>query len=131
MLNLWYAFQSVFFFWIRRIIKCGNCNAPFTGAWSKGRNTKYAYYFCRNRCITKSIPVEKVDEGLSDVLYTVTPTEDSLKLFVGLLRKTYMKRVSISAKEKTTSRFGINKAKCFKTNFSRKESYGNIFRWNL
>ncbi len=34
---------------LRRIIRCGKCGTPFTGAWSIFH--RYPYYFCRIRCI--------------------------------------------------------------------------------
>lgn len=36
-------------FLLRGFVTCGACNETMTGAWSKGRNTKYVYYFCFNK----------------------------------------------------------------------------------
>jgi site-specific DNA recombinase len=33
---------------LRRFIRCGECNTPLTGSWSRGRSKNYPYYRCRN-----------------------------------------------------------------------------------
>ena len=30
---------------LRKIVNCGKCGTPFTEAWTKGRNSKYALLF--------------------------------------------------------------------------------------
>jgi site-specific DNA recombinase len=45
---------------LRRFVKCGCCDKPLTGSWSKGRSARYAYYFCPNsRC--RGVSVSKAD----------------------------------------------------------------------
>jgi site-specific DNA recombinase len=85
---------------LRRVMHCGKCGTVFTGAWTKGRNDKYQYYFCRNRCGASSVPVEEVHKKLLELLEFVTPTEDCLRLFIALLRRTYLKRISQLQKKK-------------------------------
>src|SRR3989344_5786414 len=41
---------------LRRTVHCGRCGQIFSGAWSKGKRAKYAYYFCRYRCTNESVP---------------------------------------------------------------------------
>lgn len=74
---------------LRRILRCGKCGTPFTGAWSKGRNTKYGYYFCRNRCTTKSESLTNVNTDISAFLKEISPTEVGLKLYISKLRKRF------------------------------------------
>lgn len=85
---------------LRRVMNCGKCGTVFTGAWTKGRNNRYAYYFCRDRCGAKSVAVEDVHKKLIKLLEEVTPTDECLKLFIALLRRTYIKRLSIIQKKK-------------------------------
>ncbi len=77
---------------LRKIVRCSKCGANFTGAWSKYH--KYAYYFCRKRCIQKSIPVDTLQHELIKLLQTLTPSETGLKLYCNRLLKTYHKQLA-------------------------------------
>lgn len=85
---------------LRRIVKCGKCGTPLTGAWSQGKCSKHAYYFCRKRCGTPSIKAYELDFSTVKLLQTITPTKDCLSAFIALLRKTYYKRVARLQKTK-------------------------------
>ena len=79
---------------LRRIVKCGKCGAALTGAWSKGRNARYAYYRCSKFCTSKSIRVDVLENALMQTLRRITPTKEGLELFLTLLQKTYHSRRS-------------------------------------
>ena len=79
---------------LRRIIRCGKCGTPFTGAWTKGRHGKYGYYFCRMRCVTTSIKVNDLDDELKKRLDRVKPTEEGLKFYCTYLRKTFNQKLA-------------------------------------
>lgn len=83
---------------LRGIVSCGRCGRNFTGAWSKQH--RYAYYFCRYRCTNESVPRDKVEQDLTDLLRKITPTTQCLELFIALLRRNYMKRIVILKKRK-------------------------------
>ena len=54
---------------MRRLVKCAGCGRSLTGAWSKGKRGKYAYYFCPKRCgAFKSIPGGLIWEGVQEKL---------------------------------------------------------------
>ncbi len=76
---------------LRRLVKC-KCNTPLTGAWSRGKNAKFAYYLCNRRCGKSSIPVDTLDNSLIAKLSTITPTKEALDAFIALLRRTYYQR---------------------------------------
>lgn len=76
---------------LRRLAKC-KCGTPLTGAWSKGKKAKYAYYLCNNRCGMPSIPVDTLNNGVISLLSTITPTKEALNTFIALLRRTYHQR---------------------------------------
>lgn len=76
---------------LRRMVYCNKCGTPFTGAWSKYH--KYAYYFCRKRCVYISVPVADLHNSLRELLRRVSPTEQGMKLFCERLVKTYNKHV--------------------------------------
>ena len=80
---------------LRRIIRCGKCEAGLTGAWSKGRHKKYAYYRCSNnqRCVTTSIKVDDLENALIALLKEITPKKECLNLFINYLYKNYHERI--------------------------------------
>ena len=79
---------------LRRLVKCSKCGTAFTGAWSKGRSIRYAYYFCRNRCVMSSIPIADVDIDLKAFLTRMSPSEEGLKLYITCLLKTFNQKKS-------------------------------------
>lgn len=85
---------------LRRLVNCGKCGSPLTGAWSKGKRKKYAYYFCPKRCGAPSIQAYEMDFLTVKLLADITPTDDCLNGFISLLRRTYYKRVSRLQKRK-------------------------------
>ena len=78
---------------LRRIVRCGRCGTPFTGAKTKGRSEYYSYYFCRKRCVNTSVPVETLDKSLGNLLQILNPTENGIKLYCNALIKTYNKKM--------------------------------------
>jgi len=79
---------------LRRIVTCGKCGTLFTGAWSKGKRGKYAYYFCKKRCGMSSIPMDTLNDAVTNFLSTITPTKEGIDAFIALLRRTYHQRVA-------------------------------------
>ncbi len=94
---------------LRRMLRCSKCGTAFTGAWSKGRNSRYSYYFCRNRCIQSSIPVGTVHKELGVFLKKMSPTEGGLKLYTSCLLKTYHQKMLKLNKRKNIADEEINK----------------------
>ena len=87
---------------LRRLINC-KCGATLTGAWSKGKNRRYAYYICNSRCGTASIPVDNLNNGVSVLLSTINPTREALDAFIAMLRRTYYQRGSQLQKRREQS----------------------------
>ena len=73
---------------VRRIVSCDVCGRGLTGAWSKGRNARFGYYFCPARC-KPSIPVKKIEDALDSFLLSATPTPEALQLFTMFLHGEY------------------------------------------
>ena len=108
----------------RRIIVCGKCKSPLTGAWSKGRNCRYAYYFCRKRCGAPSIPVEDLEASLNDTLREITPTKECLNLFIAVLRREYTKRLSGLQKRKEAAEIELTKLYAYRQTLIEKNLNG-------
>ena len=94
---------------LRVIFRCGYCGTPFTGAKSKGRTARYAYYFCRKRCVKKSIPVDKLDVLFLELLKRFTPTQRGIMLYNSCLLRTYNKNLLLVQKRKNTADEEIKK----------------------
>ena len=80
---------------LRRIIKCVACGSSYSGAWSQGKRTRYAYYFCAKRCKEcGSIGVEEMWERVSDKLTSISFTKKTIELLVAWMRQKYYQRIS-------------------------------------
>lgn len=97
---------------LRRIIKCSKCDTALTGAWTKGRTgQKYAYYFCKARCGSPSIPVKVIDDSLIDFLKEISPKKTSLDFFLLLLRNTFQKNLSLLKAKREKAEFEVMQLK--------------------
>lgn len=68
---------------IRGFALCPGCNKPYTGSWSKGRNTKYPYYRCNSKsCVNTQKSIKKGTlEGLfSQILQMAAPAKQIVSL---------------------------------------------------
>lgn len=96
---------------LRRIIRCAKCGVGLTGAWSKGKYAKYAYYRCGGKCTTKSIQVDKLDKAVVIMLKEITPKEESINLFIQFIYKKYHERRSMLTKLQNASDGEIERLK--------------------
>ncbi len=67
---------------LRHFVKCGCCGKPLTASWQKGRNDRYAYYWCPNsQC--RRVRVRKLDleTSFAAFLERVQPKPQYLELF--------------------------------------------------
>ena len=88
---------------LRRIVRCKNCGSSFTGAWSKGKKKRYAYYFCSNRCGAPSVPVKAVEEATAAFMGSISLKEQTVELIISELRKIYYLRVTTVQKRRESS----------------------------
>jgi site-specific DNA recombinase len=69
---------------LRGFARCAECRHPLTGAFSRGRRKRYAYYNCHNRSCRqrgKTLPVPAIDNEFKAFLADIAPkTECSLTL---------------------------------------------------
>jgi site-specific DNA recombinase len=71
---------------LRHFVKCGKCDRPLTGSWSKGRGGRYAYYRCQNRaCKAVNIRREEMEKRFVDFLGQFQPKQEYLKLFAEIV----------------------------------------------
>lgn len=51
---------------LHRFVRCGACDRPLTGSWSRGRSGHYAYYRCANRdCRAVNVTKPRLEQGAS------------------------------------------------------------------
>lgn len=70
-------------FSLRTLLVCDHCNKHLTGAWSKGRTKRYAYYVCQNKACEyygKSVSATVIEKQFKQVLKTnkLKPKVDTL-----------------------------------------------------
>ena len=70
---------------LRGLSMCFHCSHPLTGAWSRGRSQKYAYYFCQNKkCLMYQKVIRRKD--IEDC-FAILLKKQVLKDKVGLIIK--------------------------------------------
>lgn len=80
---------------LRRIVICGRCDQSFTGAWSKGKRKKYAYYFCVRRCGPKSnVQYADVEAYTARELSDISLKPETVQLINAFIRQTYYLRIA-------------------------------------
>lgn len=70
-------------FSLRTLLVCDHCGKHLTGAWSKGRTKRYAYYLCQNKSCEyygKSVSATVIEKQFKQVLKknTLKPKVDTL-----------------------------------------------------
>ncbi len=85
---------------LRRIVKCQRCGTAFTGAWSKGKHARYAYYFCKQRCGGASVPIQTLNDSMVELLKKITVKPQTIDLVIAYMRKTYYQRVTTLQKRR-------------------------------
>lgn len=76
---------------LRGIVTCACCERPMTAAWSKGRNGRYAYYFCQTKTCAdgrKSIRKETIEGDFEKLLDHLRPSDKVLDALKIMLRET-------------------------------------------
>ena len=63
---------------LKSTVKCQECGANFTGAWSRGKSKSYAYYRCF-RCGEISVRKEKLEQAFMQLLGSLQPTKKYVK----------------------------------------------------
>ena len=82
---------------LRRIVRCGHCESPFTGSWSKGRSKTYAYYRCpRKGCSGSSVRKDALEGQAADLLAKMSLQPTALHLLDQVVREAWEERQEVS-----------------------------------
>lgn len=90
---------------LRRLVKCSVCGKGFTGSFVRGRNKRYAKYYCP-MCISPSVPAKRLDKQVIKLLRQLTPTKEFIDNFNALLgyevnsRYNDFQNITVNAKAK-------------------------------
>jgi len=82
---------------LRGFVTCGHCGHPVTAGWSKGRNTKYPYYFCHNKeCLDykKSVRKETIEGEFEVMLQNLRPSQSLFFMATEMFRELWEDRQS-------------------------------------
>lgn len=83
---------------LRNYLICPCCNGNLTASTSKGRNQKYQYYHCRNKCSFR-VSREEVDKFFLDLLEQLTVRKEYADLLNDALSETIIEQEGDSKKE--------------------------------
>lgn len=85
---------------LRRTVKCGYCETPLTGGWSRGNGGRYAYYRCRLKQCTmygKAVKKDMLEEQFSSALTEITPKESRVALLKEVIADLWKEKHQLSA----------------------------------
>jgi len=85
---------------LRGFVLCDDCGTPLTAAWSKGRNKKHPYYFCRQKgCASKgkSIRRDQLEGDFEELLRALQPSRSLFTLARTMFRDAWNARLSGAA----------------------------------
>lgn len=72
---------------LRGHVICGGCGNKLTGSFSKGRNSKYPYYYCLKCHPGKSIPKDSLERQFLEFMCETKPRKELVDLFAEMVRE--------------------------------------------
>ena len=80
---------------MKGFIKCSHCGRPMTSSRPKGRNKYYFHYECGNRkCRKARVNVDKAHEELLELLQTIRPRDDLMKVISRKIELDWQKQIT-------------------------------------
>ena len=89
---------------LRRFVRCGRCDRPLSGGWSKGKRARYAYYNCPG-CRGMNVPRQQLEAGFVVLLDRLRPRPEILRL----LSAAVLDRWNEEQREVVARRTGVEK----------------------
>jgi hypothetical protein len=65
---------------LRRFVRCGHCQKPLTGSWTRGRSARYGYYHCTS-CGRVRVPRAQLEAAFESLLERLRPDPGFLQMF--------------------------------------------------
>ena len=86
---------------LRGFVRCETCGRPLTGSWSKGRNSRYAYYHCQRQCRAVNVSKATLEGAFVNELALLQPTPGYMRLVKDRILQVWEQRRA-EANERTT-----------------------------
>ncbi len=86
---------------LRGFVRCAACDKPLTAGWSRGRNQKYARYWCWTKgCGAVGIRRDELEEGFLWLLDFLQPTQELLDLLPEIAEAHWKVRREVTESER-------------------------------
>ena len=90
---------------LRGLLKCSACGKHLTAAWSKGRKSRYPYYFCLNSkdcpLYQKSLPRDLIQKKFINILKETCLRKEVDKIIEIVFEKTWKEEVGAQNKQES------------------------------
>lgn len=96
---------------LRQAVQCAHCGWLLGGAYSRGRNAEYPYYFCLNKeCLRyrKSFSSDEMHGKFDALLKTMTPADEVIDIATAIFRETWVTRSAGTAERNALLRREIS-----------------------
>ncbi|MFZ6035402.1 MAG: recombinase family protein [Patescibacteria group bacterium] len=80
---------------LRGFISCDSCKKPYTASWHKGRNKRYAHYFCKQpNCpmFGKVVQKDVLETKFNTLIKDISPNKDIMILVKDLLKNNWKRK---------------------------------------
>jgi site-specific DNA recombinase len=77
---------------LKGLVRCEACGRSLTASWSKGRNSRYAYYHCWPKCRAVNVTKAKLEGLFVDELERLQPTPGYMRLVKDLVVRAWQGR---------------------------------------
>jgi site-specific DNA recombinase len=78
---------------LRCFVRCGLCDTPLTGSWSRARSKRYAYYRCRCRdCGAVNVRTDELERRFLAYVDGLAPRDEYLAFFEQVVLDVWRKR---------------------------------------
>lgn len=95
---------------LRGFVLCCHCKKPMTASWHKGRNKRYAHYFCKNRAcwvsknelprnLTKNVLNSYMHQQFEELLSNIKPTQEVMDLTKAILKDIWANRSTLEVNQ--------------------------------
>lgn len=92
---------------LRHFYKCSICGRPLTGAWCRGRNKRYPYYFCQSKH-GGMYKRKLVHQRFIRMLAGVKPKPEFMELFGEVVKEKYGQQVEMMKQRESRIETQIN-----------------------
>ena len=84
---------------LRRFVRCGQCDRPLTGSWSRSGPRRYAYYHCAG-CGGVRVPKADFEDRFRELLARLQPRPEYMRIFKAIVLDVWKDRQGSSRKER-------------------------------